>query len=56
VYQTSQLVKIRFFAGLTVPEAAGALGLPQRAAEPNWACTRAWPHREVSRADPTTQD
>jgi RNA polymerase sigma factor (TIGR02999 family) len=50
----AQLVKLRFFAGLTMPEAAAALGLPLRTAERNWAYARAWLHREVSRGDEAT--
>src|SRR5262249_22904785 len=50
----AQLVKLRFFAGLTMPEAAEALGLPLRTAERTWAFARAWLHREVSRRDGTT--
>ena len=40
-----------FFAGLTMPEAAEALGLPLRTAERNWAYARTWLHREISRRD-----
>ncbi len=47
----AQLVKLRFFAGLTMPEAAEALGLPLRTAERNWAYARTWLHREISRGD-----
>jgi RNA polymerase sigma factor (TIGR02999 family) len=50
----ARLVKLRFFAGLTMPEAAEALGLPLRTAERNWAYARTWLHREVSRRDGTT--
>ncbi len=49
----AQLVKLRFFAGLTMPEAAAALGLPLRTAERNWAYARSWLHREVSREEGT---
>jgi RNA polymerase sigma factor (TIGR02999 family) len=50
----AQLVKLRFFVGLTMQQAAAALGLPLRTAERNWAYARAWLHREVSRGDGTT--
>ena len=50
----AQLVKLRFFAGLTMSEAAEALGLPLRTAERNWAYARTWLHREVSRGDRET--
>jgi RNA polymerase sigma factor (TIGR02999 family) len=38
----AELVKLRFFAGLTQREAAAALGLPQRTAERQWSYARAW--------------
>jgi RNA polymerase sigma factor (TIGR02999 family) len=40
--EASQLVKLRFFAGLTLKEAAASLGLPLRTAERQWAYARAW--------------
>ena len=46
----AQLVKLRYFAGLTMPEAAAALGIPLRTAERNWTFARAWLHRELARA------
>jgi RNA polymerase sigma factor (TIGR02999 family) len=49
----AQLVKLRFFAGLTMPEAAEALGLPLRTAERNWTYAKSWLHREISRGDGT---
>src|SRR5262249_27117512 len=36
------LVKLRFFAGLPLGEAAAALGLPRRTADDRWAFARAW--------------
>jgi RNA polymerase sigma factor (TIGR02999 family) len=38
----AELVKLRFFAGLTLGEAANALSLPRRTADRNWAFDRAW--------------
>jgi RNA polymerase sigma factor (TIGR02999 family) len=38
----SELVKLRFFAGLTNEEAAGALGVSPRKASQIWAYARAW--------------
>ena len=38
----AQLVNLRFFAGLTLPEAAASLGLALRTAERQWAYARAW--------------
>ena len=40
--QAAELVKLKFFAGLTVHECAGALGLPPRSADRLWAFARAW--------------
>jgi RNA polymerase sigma factor (TIGR02999 family) len=44
----AQLVKLRYFAGMTMPEAAEALGMSLRTAERNWTYARTWLHREMS--------
>jgi RNA polymerase sigma factor (TIGR02999 family) len=38
----AELVKLRFFAGLSHEEAAAALGLARRTADRTWAYARAW--------------
>jgi RNA polymerase sigma factor (TIGR02999 family) len=38
----ARLVELRYFAGLTMPQAAEVLGTPLRTAERNWAYARAW--------------
>jgi RNA polymerase sigma factor (TIGR02999 family) len=38
----AELVKLRFFGGLTLSEAAGMLGVSPRTAEREWAFARAW--------------
>jgi RNA polymerase sigma factor (TIGR02999 family) len=38
----ADLVKLRFFAGLTMEEAAAALGIAVRTAHRQWAFARAW--------------
>jgi DNA-directed RNA polymerase specialized sigma24 family protein len=38
----AELVKLRFFAGLSQGEAAQALGIPRRTADRHWAFARAW--------------
>lgn len=38
----AELVKLRFFAGLTLDEAAQALGISGRTADRHWAYSRAW--------------
>ena len=40
--QAAELVKLRYFAGLTIPEAAAALGISPRTADRLWAYARAW--------------
>ena len=43
----ADLVKLRYFVGLTLPEAAAALGLSERTAGRHWAYARAWLRRAV---------
>ena len=43
----AQVVKLRYFAGMTMPEAAEALGMPLRTAERNWTYARTWLHRDL---------
>jgi RNA polymerase sigma factor (TIGR02999 family) len=40
--QTAELVKLHFFGGLTIEEAAAALGISPRTAYRNWGYARAW--------------
>jgi RNA polymerase sigma factor (TIGR02999 family) len=47
----ADLVKLRYFAGLTVPQAAEALGISPTTACRYWAFARAWLHAEVKRID-----
>jgi RNA polymerase sigma factor (TIGR02999 family) len=48
----AKLVKLRYFAGLTMREAAEALDISQRNAERNWTYARTWLHRALSLDDP----
>jgi RNA polymerase sigma factor (TIGR02999 family) len=43
----AELVKLRFFAGLTLDEAAAALGLAPRTADRHWAFARAWLYKTL---------
>jgi RNA polymerase sigma factor (TIGR02999 family) len=43
----AELVKLRFFAGLTMPEAAEALGISLATAERYWTFARAWLYAEL---------
>src|SRR5207253_2767003 len=47
----ARLVELRFFAGLTLEEAAECLGLSQRTAYRHWAYARAWLRRALDRCD-----
>ena len=48
--QAAELVKLRFFSGLTVDEAAPMLGLSPRTARRLWVFARAWLRRDMERA------
>jgi len=45
--QAALLVRLRYFAGLTVPEVAEALGISPRTADRLWAYARAFLHTEI---------
>jgi RNA polymerase sigma factor (TIGR02999 family) len=45
--QMSELVKLRYFAGFTIPQAAKILGVSPRTADRLWACARAWLYQEM---------
>jgi acyl-CoA synthetase (AMP-forming)/AMP-acid ligase II len=44
----AELVKLRYFVGLTVEEAAALLEISAATAERDWAFARAWLHRHIS--------
>ena len=46
----AELVKLRYFAGMTMEEAAATLELAPRSAERLWAYARVWLQREIERA------
>jgi RNA polymerase sigma factor (TIGR02999 family) len=46
--QAAQLVKLRYFAGLTHQQAAEALGIGRRAADRVWALARAWLYQQIA--------
>ena len=47
----AQLVRLRFYAGLTNDEAAHVLGISAVTAKRYWRYARAWLHREVGKGD-----
>ncbi|MDO8541585.1 MAG: ECF-type sigma factor [Opitutaceae bacterium] len=48
--EKAELVKLRYFAGLTLVEAAQALGIAEPTARRWWAYSRAWLIKEISAA------
>jgi len=48
--EQAQLVKLRFFAGLSIPDAAAALGIAPATAKRRWAFARAWLFTELQTA------
>jgi RNA polymerase sigma factor (TIGR02999 family) len=46
--QAAQLVKLRYYAGLTVEQAAELAGISRSTAYEHWAYARAWLHRAVA--------
>ncbi|MFO0811449.1 MAG: ECF-type sigma factor [Gemmataceae bacterium] len=40
--QAAELVKLRYFAGMSIPDAAAALDISPRTADRLWAYARAW--------------
>lgn len=49
--QSAKLITLRFFAGLTIKEAAASLGIAPRTADAKWAYARAWLLAEMRRMD-----
>lgn len=45
--QACELVKLRFFAGLTIPQAAWSLGISESQAKRLWTYARAWLYHEM---------
>jgi RNA polymerase sigma factor (TIGR02999 family) len=52
--KAAELVKLRYFAGLTVKQAAEILGMSSRAADLLWAFARAWLLRKIEGTEPGT--
>ncbi len=50
----ADLVKLRYFAGLTIEQAARTLGISPTTADRYWAYARAWLHQEITRGDART--
>jgi RNA polymerase sigma factor (TIGR02999 family) len=52
----ARLVNLRFFAGLTLKDAAASLGLAPRTAERQWAYARAWLYARLRQDDTPSAD
>jgi RNA polymerase sigma factor (TIGR02999 family) len=50
--KAAELVKLRYFTGLTVPQAAEMLGISPRTADLLWAFARAWLLRKIDGEEP----
>lgn len=50
--QAAELVKLRYFAGMSIPEAAEVLGISARSADRLWAYARAWLRRAIDGPGP----
>ena len=47
--EAAQLVKLRYFVGMTMEEAASAMNIATRTAERTWTYARAWLRKEIRR-------
>jgi RNA polymerase sigma factor (TIGR02999 family) len=47
--QQVQIVELRFFGGLSIPETARMLGISPATVKRHWTSARIWLHRELSR-------
>ena len=52
----AKLVQLRFFTGMTLAEAATALGLARRSADRQWAYARAWLYEALKHDNPSAPD
>ena len=44
----ARLVELRYFGGLSIPDASETLGISSRTADRHWAYARAWLHQELA--------
>ena len=52
----AQVVKLRYFAGLTLSQIADVLGVTRRTVDRHWALGRAWLYQEMMKGEDTHQD
>ena len=46
--ELARVVMLRYFAGMTIPETASALGVSTSHIDRQWLCAKAWLRREIS--------
>ena len=51
--QAAEVVKLRYFAGLTIPQTAEVLSISPRTVDSLWAFARAWLLRKIEGASPS---
>lgn len=49
--EKAKLVKMKYFAGLTIPEASEAMSISTATAERHWKFARAWLHSQLKSSD-----
>lgn len=47
----AELVKLRYFVGMTIPEAAEVLGISASSIDRQWSYARAWLHQQMTKGD-----
>jgi RNA polymerase sigma factor (sigma-70 family) len=50
--EAAQVIKLRYFAGLSSPQVADTLGISLRSVERQWAWAKAWLFRRIREQDP----
>ena len=48
---TAELVKLRYFVGLTLEQAAELIGISRRTATRHWTFARAWLYKQIAKGD-----
>jgi RNA polymerase sigma factor (TIGR02999 family) len=54
--QAADLIQLRYFGGLSLPEVAKTLGISPRTADRIWAFARAWLHQEIEGSQTGRED
>jgi RNA polymerase sigma factor (TIGR02999 family) len=49
--QKAELVKLRYFGGMTIPEIAKVQGISASSVDRQWAYARAWLHHQITKGD-----